>query len=124
MPALVVCPHCNVHAKRSELRCPHCGGALNSGRPAALATAASVLLGLSLGACTSKKPPPRQQEAKTAGEVEHTEEKAEDEKAEEQPPPPPVPEPEYGLPEFDPPKPAYGFAQPLLDDPPPSDRER
>jgi hypothetical protein len=138
VPALIVCPHCNVHIKLGEGRCPHCDGALALVRPAAGLTATALLLGLSLSGCTGKKPPQDLQveygvphmDDDTVGDVDRPDAKADDSKrpdakSNDPAPPQPLPaEPEYGLPEVDevPPAPAYGVAEPLPADPPPPAR--
>ncbi|MEZ4450308.1 MAG: hypothetical protein R3B09_12595 [Nannocystaceae bacterium] len=55
-PALVACPACSLHVKRSEGRCPHCGSTISEGGAIAR-TATAVLMGLTLG-CTGGEPQP------------------------------------------------------------------
>ena len=110
MPRLVACPHCSVHVKLAEPRCPGCGAALPVDASRIGLTAGAVLLGLSLAACTSSEPPPK---PKTPP----ADVKKDDAKV----PDPPIhePEAEYGVPVYDNPAPAYGMAEPLPEEPPP-----
>lgn len=43
---LLACPSCTRHVKRSEPRCPHCGGVLRAADGSVTRTAAAMLLGL------------------------------------------------------------------------------
>ena len=50
MPPLIPCPHCRVHCKLIEDKCPHCSRALRGRDGTIQATAAAALLGLTLAA--------------------------------------------------------------------------
>ena len=45
-PALILCPHCECHAKTSEITCPSCGEPLRTREGALPRAAVAVLLGL------------------------------------------------------------------------------
>ncbi|HZO11791.1 MAG TPA: hypothetical protein VFB62_00980 [Polyangiaceae bacterium] len=48
---LVACPHCSVHVKVTERRCPHCGEALRRADGSIARTAGAIVLGIVAAGC-------------------------------------------------------------------------
>ena len=54
---LVACPHCSVHVKVNERRCPHCGESLRRADGSIARTAGAIVLGIVAVGCGDETQP-------------------------------------------------------------------